>query len=488
MSGDPDKALAALQQAHERVVVAAKAVGENPTDDGESERVLLEAMAERRTAAATLGMTLLRWGISGGIVRFQETATEPDELDVGALLEVTEVIDETAVVVAPLESPPASQAQLKKLTEWDGSAEAARERDQAREIQQELEVLEALLDDFGKPRRIRTQEEFRTELALLERATEADKVWVYQPQERQKALVGLCAARARHLQDEAAPKLDHPFVGSALDNVFSALTAYSGQYRPGFVLGLMRTHSPESSTWIEDAQNWWDDLCSVLEPSGKGTAEGDVVEELPPDPNRTLNILAGICGEDEVRRQDVVDAALLCLDAFLSADDPRLVKTLLPHVRLLSKEPRLKAIRKAIREYKKSLTADNRKAENDKALLPEDWPYWFATRGKNAVIVGGDSRPKVVARFKGIFDFAEITWESGHQTRCLESLVSRIESGKLHMVIFLARFSSHSAQNALFPACKKAGIPYLLIPRGYGASLVQSEIERTVTVPTEDDE
>ena len=59
--------------------------------------------------------------------------------------------------------------------------------------------------------------------------------WVDMPKDSQRALVGMCVARARHVQDEIKAELHPATIEAELDRFFSGMTAFSKREQPGFV-------------------------------------------------------------------------------------------------------------------------------------------------------------------------------------------------------------------------------------------------------------
>jgi hypothetical protein len=332
------------------------------------------------------------------------------------------------------------------------------------------------LDGIGPPSRITTLDGFYKELNLLEHTVKGSRGWTVIDAPMQKALFGLLVARCRHLQDEASPFLGYPMMANALDGLFSALTAYSDKHRPGFVIGLMREHTPDRGSWINDARFWWGELAH------EELSEDEEIgfdSPLPPNPEKELRRLIEIVTAEEVVTKDVVKATLLCLKAKIPTRDPRLIKALLPHLRKLDKEKRLKALRKNIRAYQREIEAEGIEADEDTETLPDDWPYRDKTEGQTVFIVGGDRRDKTAKRYREVFGFKRVEWISGWRVRRVEAVAKRVEGGGVGIVIFLARFLSHSAWETIQPACKASGTPAILIERGYGVSQVREAMERT---------
>lgn len=337
-------------------------------------------------------------------------------------------------------------------------------------------ILPRLLDSLGEPRRVMTLDQYRQEIQRLARITGDFTDWIRLPHEEQRALTGLVAARARHLQDEAGPELNHPYLGEAMNRLFSNLTAYSADARPGFVFGLSRGHTPVHGTWLEDACMWWARLHGETEDE---TDDNPIDAEDKPSRSvgKALNALEKVAGLENPDPHAVITTALECLDLGLSASNPRIVKLLQPHLGLLTRERKLKGVRKAIRDYEKELRKEADSADKDISPLPNDWPFWKYTEGKKIAIVGGDKRDTTIERFRVAFKAASVEWESGWQVRRVEALAQRIQSGNIDMVILLARFMSHQAWYILVPPCKEARVPFVLVERGYGLSQVRSAVE-----------
>lgn len=476
-------ALAEATTAQEQVAVALRELADNPDPGGPREAELLAAMDTRRKAATRLGFAILGWQALGGEVVLEIEATEEET----SLDDVLDLLDETpTATVLPLTPPerPQEEPKPEPAVRVPPSVPAASEADLAKLVNRFKmgapprrtweDDLRDILKDLGKPQPIKDLNTFHNELSLLERASRAAyEQWEPFQQDIRRGLMGLCVARLRHVQDEVMPKLGHPFVGDLMNRIFSQFTAYSRDTKPGFVFGLSRGHQPEEPTWLQEALTWWKHLHNRIDPKPEtGEPKVEVV-----NPEKALHHLDGLAGEDGGDRQELCKAVITVLDAGVSPDDTRLVKILLPHLGYLSKEPRLRSVRKALREYKKELSKEAQEAEADAAVLPEDWPFWEYTRGKNAVLVGGDKRDRTVKRFQEVFGFADIEWESGWEIRRLDALAHRVEQGNVDIVILLARFLSHTAWDALVPACKEAGIPFVLVERGYGVSQVQATME-----------
>lgn len=474
-------ALEEAEEAQRRVEDAIQVLGQEPDPGGPREMALLEAMNDRKKAATKVGLALLSWRLLGGTISLNAEVPVPGEtvdlLDgLGDLLRDIPS-DEPAAEPEPLEPEPLVEVKPPRppAPPPDLSGLVAKFTGKGPPVRSWEDDLMAVMNDLGQPQDIRDIHDLHAEVSRLERASvEATHRWAMLPTDARHALMGVCVTRARYLQDTVMPRLKHPFVGTQIDRMFSQFTAYSADTRPGYVYGLSRTHSPEGKTWLADALTWWTTLEGLLPQDEPDNIPN---EKEPLNPEKALGRLDGLAGEDDTTNAELVAAVLVALTAGVSTNDIRLVKILLPHLDKLTREPKLKAVRKAIRSYKNELNAEGTESEADTTVLPADWPFWDYTRDKHALLVGGDKRERTVERFQEVFGFATLEWDSGWQPRRIEALARRIEQGSVDIVILLARFLSHKAWDSLVPVCKEAGVPFILVERGYGVSQVQATME-----------
>ena len=62
--------------------------------------------------------------------------------------------------------------------------------------------------------------------------------------------------------------------------------------------------------------------------------------------------------------------------------------------------------------------------------------------------------------------------------RRVKAMCERIENHSVELVLVLNRFISHKASKKIIKACKKAGVPYACLERGYGVVQMIEAIER----------
>ena len=117
---------------------------------------------------------------------------------------------------------------------------------------------------------------------------------------------------------------------------------------------------------------------------------------------------------------------------------------------------RLTPVRKALREAEKQ----------DEAAppLPDDWPFWHLTRGKRAVMVGGDPRPKSRERIQRAFAFASLEWDEVNESAA-ERLRKR--AGTIDLFVF-NRFGRHSLDDILLDEVRADLSRWVRVEHGYG--------------------
>jgi len=334
--------------------------------------------------------------------------------------------------------------------------------------------LAALRERVGPPVPITDVKQGNEELARVAKELNNLDRWRIYPRSVQRALVGLFAARLRHLQDEC--EVRKSVDSRKLSTTFPHLTRFSDEARPGFVKGLSRGQDPEHGSWVEDAVAWWKALQAELEAPDVSSLRRPGT----PNADRALDGVRRMVEASSPDPQALRSAAILALDAGLPPDNAGLIRALKPHLSDLEGDGRLKSLRRAIRQ---ALAADAEAEADLKSggVIPEDWPFLDKTRGKVAVMVGGDLREQSRAAIEAALGFESLAWESGYDVRSVQALAGRIERGGLGFVIFLRRFISHKMTDILLPACKSSGVPWVMVDQGYGLTRVKLGIERYLT-------
>lgn len=121
--------------------------------------------------------------------------------------------------------------------------------------------------------------------------------------------------------------------------------------------------------------------------------------------------------------------------------------------------------------------ADADESPTRPTAVPPDWPYFAHTAGKKAVIVGGEPRAERLKRLEEAFRFSELEWlDKAHSGGAIDSIVERMRSGSLDMVIALRAFSSHKLTDKLF--ANQCETCRLVLADTYGVTQVRLGIER----------
>lgn len=411
-----------------------------------------------------LGRVLLKWIMDGGGIELtrgghlRRTARRP------AAPRSPEPPSAEEEDSAP-SSPPAEAADLAALVQrgvgpsWTSASQTTPEPP-------DLSGLGPLVRELHTQADPPDEDDFvETELERLVLASREERVeiWRALPREAQRAVVGLVTARARHLQDERELDLSNPDVRADLDGIFSTLTSFSKREQPGFVFGLMRSHSPVADSWWSDARRWWRTLA-------------DLAPDVPSlNPERALDAFQEAVssgGDAEAREARLLEV----LEAGVTAEDPRLVTLVMDQGDILARRARFKRLRKAVRD---ALEADMASEQDLRTPGPdEDWPHWELVRGKRAAIIGGDSREHARVRIQDAFELSDTDWITTDHSRNLQTLRDAVEGGRYDLVIVLRRFIGHDVDRIVLPACKSAEVPWVSVDRGYGITQVQQAFER----------
>jgi hypothetical protein len=112
----------------------------------------------------------------------------------------------------------------------------------------------------------------------------------------------------------------------------------------------------------------------------------------------------------------------------------------------------------------------------------ESMQYWRGRgKGQTAVVVGGTKRDHAVRRIREFFGFDDVEWVANERSERApaDSLAERIRNGNVGVLFYLARFSGHSLQDKLKPACHEAGVPFACVEHGYGLPQLCKALDAT---------
>jgi hypothetical protein len=457
-------ALHAVQRSLDLVAVAATALAGDPTRDLDDLRAATDA---RDAQLRTLGLTFWRWSDERRRARFAaptevapcpvalvdaELATLPSShanrspaVDGARAAPTPDAPRATPEPAPTADAPRATAESLLKLVHHLGGAPSPRPRPQATRTN-----LRPFVDPWGSPGPLTPA----AAAALAGRQREALRHlddWLTLPAPLPQRLLQFAVAMARHVQ-EHTPASGH-------DAVFHHLTAWSKAHEPGFVHGLAREHRPEGTSWAADAERAWEAL-GLRRPQREPAPAAGALAALETD-------LAGGLSGDALRKrvEPLVGRAGVSQDA--------LADLLVDHLAELHGS-------RALRTIKRRAADRARPPKTEPEALPVDWAWAGHTRGRAAVLVGGDDRGPARERLRKLFGFRRLDWETGWEDRRVGALAERIRSGSFDVVVFVARYLKHKTSECLVPACKEAGVPFVFLHEGYGASALRAEIERTL--------
>ncbi len=294
--------------------------------------------------------------------------------------------------------------------------------------------------------------------------------WGRTAPEVNRGLTALLTARMRSVQ-VVCDALDASTALERLDAFFRRVSRHSKETQPGFVWGLSVDHRPQSGAWSEDAR--------------QADAAVRALRDVWVRPEDTPTLPPGENLDDALRRliEDVrggldaeafVERTRLLLKAGVAPDERRLVNLSRAFVAHLDGSV-FKELRRVVREELKAEA--EAECEARESPVPTDWPHFALTRGKRAVIVGGDPRPDRVERLREVFGFAQLEWaEDATSARRLDALVQRMRNGAFDVVVVLRAFSSHRLSDAVFG--EDAAPCLRVLADTYGVHQVRLAIER----------
>ncbi|MFZ5480644.1 MAG: hypothetical protein ACOZNI_28030 [Myxococcota bacterium] len=310
------------------------------------------------------------------------------------------------------------------------------------------------------------------DLARIQKVIDGRDAWKGLPAALAVRLIELIAARLRSLQVAGMPD-------RRIDLAFSCISTWMKKEKPGFAYGLMREHRPRGNSWEEDVDAAVDDLYDALpatEPTPKVGKRLAALEALVGE--------LGTCPEelrDAVRAQIRAEVSVLLAEG-VSARNTRLVHIVAPVADELT-GPDMRTLRRAARAAVASAAAEPEDDDEVEGPIPDDWAWWWVTRGKRAVMVGGDPREPNRVRLEKAFAFSELAWEQAEYSRnSLQKVRDRVRNGGVDMVIILSRFVGHDADEVIQPSCRETGVHFVAVKSGYGVAGIRRAIERFVSL------
>ena len=292
------------------------------------------------------------------------------------------------------------------------------------------------------------------------------------------AVLSWLVQKFRAFQDAAEPlSEDHSARFSA---IMAALLYHSKSQQPGAVLGMARAHRPQRESWHADAANWESKL--RVEFDGTRLLSGAATVPLWNRDNATRELFELVRAEPHVDASAVLGQVRSMLANGVSPSDTRLVHALLELDYLLGGVEFAK-VAAAVREER--IAREREAAEEESAMdarrVSSDWPGFRFTRGKRAVIIGGDERPERRERLQDEFEFEEVAWvetSANSGVARVHDLAQRMKNGSVDLVIVLQAWVSHSVTDIVYGA--EAGECRVVLSSTYGVNQVQRAVERYI--------
>lgn len=474
-SAELDSTLSEARDILSRIATIHALLANRPDPSGPSERELITLIAKRGELSSRIGQAALRLLASGGALTASPTVQTPTPGPTAGPISVSDLpITQTPEPGQHRVNPPSALSPVEQRAEQADVASLLAlaqggltpQWSQERTNDARKHALAELCAEAGRPAPLLTRKGVSDAIAHLTAAIARMDAWLDQPQEVQKALMGLISSLARQIQDESEYGLTYA-EDEALRSAFSRMTAWSREHRPGFVPGLSRSNLPDHGSWLEDGRFWWTELGQ--EPR----------TEAPVSPERLLTDLethlqAGIDAPDAP--DALIEEVRAAIAAGLPQRDPRLIALLAPHHELFQGASGLKTLKAALRDARRD-PAPEAEEESPEEVVPDDWPLLELTEDRHAVLLGGDPRPQAAERIRVAFRLGQVEWEPT-DVRRVTALAERIRKGNVDLVVMFRRFLSHREQDLIRPACQETDVPICVVDTGYGVTQVRLAMER----------
>ncbi|MCO4746218.1 MAG: hypothetical protein KC912_15580 [Proteobacteria bacterium] len=423
-----------IQAAHRRL---ADQRSSRPT--GESE---LRLLWERRDALVSRIGTLVAEQVMAGHSLTQGEATQEAA--------------PTPAASAPAPVEPVVRVARRRVVRQAPAAPPTEDRTRLAEFVAEL----------GNPEPPRNLEAFlETYERLRYTATHCNR-WLDVPTKAQRHLVGAVVAWMRDMQ-ETNDDFGRPLREPQIVGLISRLSHWSRENRPGWVNGLARGATPDGGSWRQDTLYHIEALQGMLTPARASSV----------DP---LERLRYAMDSNDPGFLDQLGAALA---AGMSQSDPALAELFLADPTVLEGTPYQTLLRRVLDR----LQVDSPVAGGDTMdFVPIDWEWNGYAEGQHVLLLGGEPSATAAAALKDAFDFSKVTWDPADARR-EGSIVRRIETGAIDLVLFLGAHAAAALEQPVDDACAKADVPMVIVPDGYTVRGVRRAIEDELE-PFADDE
>ena len=433
--------------------------------------------------------------VTAGRVEVEEEEDEPELPEVTPLAPAAPPVAITPDMLARL------QASFEQTDELGADGDGQVNLDVDERWMYAANHLDALVTQLGKPGAFRSKGAIKSELGVLRKHTSDAAIarWGGYPAEVRLALSHFIAARCRALQVAPLKYRKGLDLKEEVAEIFPRLRAPLERERLGFVHGLALEHRPaHGDSWRDDVNHHSKHLARLREKYAPTRRE-------PPRfcSQKAITALAHLVAKKASAvaiREDLASY----IEQGLDPADARVLSTLQPVADIFPEEDlawaklhagwEAMAAEEAARAEEASVTDDLEPPTNNASAdtsahkevdeerpVDASWSHWDYVSGRSIAIIGGDCRVATKQKIEEVFEPSSLSWpkvtKKGGMRR-VKAMCERIENHSVELVLVLNRFISHKASKKIIKACKKAGVPYACLERGYGVVQMIEAIER----------
>lgn len=329
---------------------------------------------------------------------------------------------------------------------------------------QAVSVLANMRKSIGRtPTGIMDRKSVVSQIAQLGNTIQWRDLVALEPADRRLALEWL-AARVRVVQGAPAYAA---IPGDPVMAVARLLTRALELGTSGHVNGLSYKHVPRTDSWLTDAmkvEHEIDTRTGRVMPDSEDTAAAAPHVQIC-DLFRQLRDAAG---------EPAADHSLALTDKLLALgvryDDPRWRNPW---------QDRIAELPDTISHQRLARSLRTAPLEAEVSLAPANqWPFLHLTRGKRAVILGGDGKQARVPKIQAAFGFAHLDWPDlpENSPRAASVEVEKLRNGHYDFALVIQKFISHSVTDQVFSLANQGFVAVLA--QGYGVGQLQRGLER----------
>ncbi|MFO0952675.1 MAG: hypothetical protein U0835_16315 [Isosphaeraceae bacterium] len=268
--------------------------------------------------------------------------------------------------------------------------------------------------------------------------------------------------------------------------VFQTLKGLSKQYEPGYIDAFRLDFQVDWAAYITEAQAQLQQAVETVKAAREREAQRGELQargaekqlQLRETGRAALNELKAFLAHTHLPDDGLEDFLDLLRQAVrgLGATDPDLLALVAPWREHIAGDD-LRALRRNLDKLRK----DEDAAREGDAQLSRYSDLVAKTRGLRAMMVGGAVREDARKTLQNLFEFQKLDWEPFEDAKpaSLDSVEQRIRNHGVDLVFLLRSFIGHSVSDRLRPACQQAGIPCLIVDRGYGPAQVGEAVRRS---------